>query len=992
MKDYLDFLTRKARESSDLDGRPGTMVGELALKPMTLISKFLKDSITSFDTLNSITSLADLSDDELESFGKRFFVNWNRGGYSATVVQIYFTVPTNARITTDLRFKTEDGYVFLPRFAVSITATQMSANLAPDGMSFFTDVPVLSESPDTPEIPVDGISMLENADFQYLKVANSMKVSAGSSGETRAQFEERLQCAANDRSFLNLQSILANISEQFPHIRNISLIGPGNVNMVRDLIQAIPTDEIPGIVSFFGKYPGDLTVVKSSLYQFVFPPDATATNNPFDPINPSSNYDFPLSVRAIEANSQDPAEWGCPTGEEATADMYRGLYKEDGRSVATIQTVPLLDLANMVIVPGIKPTEDFKLGVNNKLVDEFGKDDLQGVDVFETTIQHELEFKGGTDESLALQYDINKRVGIRMTGEFVLPGAVETEDDNPLMFFLIGGRNQTSGANEYIQAFSGFGFAVKKHIQADAVLQDNYSNVYLVNTDRDITFDIFSGSEGIGSEVGWALASSSLKFIGLTTDYSAIDTEDHRYGFELVINEDLSMYLKIWGMAENEDESDPAFFGILTTRALQVASSQINNPSSEAYGSLFTLSMQNLTENTGASWVWTVSNILIETLMPRRSMCFAQMDLSDISRSVAIRIRARSFSVIEGGEPATSWNLYLWNTEAFIRDDQDPRISGVWELIRELSNVDIDVDQNGYITKEINILNIDQYSVINDSKKILYMLIMPSGRSQIKTREEFGASPVNAESQTVLDIDYISIKDSSYGQYHMNDKADIYINSFRNNDETSQKTITFTTDSDGASELYLLPGIEVPILEIVEVVLTSGSVVLGEDEYTIYYDDDALSYSARAKPLFLAENYPVTEVQVTYSYFKNLLDLQTYFESRAVRPLVGDVLIYHKRPVYVDYTIDYKGGPESSVMRSLVADFVDTNFTKVWDISDLITFIQNQGANYVKTPVIISYERTDENGVVETGEFSSLFSIGELEFFKFRTVVFNRTG
>jgi len=39
MKDYLDFLTRKARESSDLDGRPGTMVGELALKQLPVSTR-----------------------------------------------------------------------------------------------------------------------------------------------------------------------------------------------------------------------------------------------------------------------------------------------------------------------------------------------------------------------------------------------------------------------------------------------------------------------------------------------------------------------------------------------------------------------------------------------------------------------------------------------------------------------------------------------------------------------------------------------------------------------------------------------------------------------------------------------------------------------------------------------------------------------------------------------------------------------------------------
>ena len=99
------------------------------------------------------------------------------------------------------------------------------------------------------------------------------------------------------------------------------------------------------------------------------------------------------------------------------------------------------------------------------------------------------------------------------------------------------------------------------------------------------------------------------------------------------------------------------------------------------------------------------------------------------------------------------------------------------------------------------------------------------------------------------------------------------------------------------------------------------------------------------------------DVDVSYDSGTDLISIQEFVDSEDNRIVSEDILVKHYKPVYVLLTISGKGLTASKGLEVLES-FVDT-LTDTIEVSDLISYLYDNGATRVDLPIEIVLERID---------------------------------
>lgn len=967
-KDHLQFLTRKFKEKSDIDARKGSMVMDLAVRPTAIISKDTSDEIDDINRINNIDNYNSMTEEEFDLLMGKFFEDRVVGKKNYGVTTIYFPQAKSFFVGKESAiFSSINGIEFSPRQDYTVSAALLASQKTSDGQYYWWDIEIESKTIGTElEVGVGEITALTGIEFEFAYVSNRAPISIGSEGETNAEYYTRAQKAINDRSYYSRRSITARLKTNFPFVKNSIVIGPGNPRMSRDLVQAIAASEPKRSAGFFGKYPAGEFIPHKATYT-TFPLEADNLNNLDIPLAAQTEEPIPVSILPREVDSPDAAMRGVDIESEFTHEMYKGIYRMDTRAFTRIETLPIYSALDAVIFGPYKPDDTWKIGQNGGIEGNYGTFDKSKLDYFEAAADRSMIFKAANlSTGLTIQKNINKRIGIMLTGSFTIPGTIEDDANNPLMFFLIGGVNDIQGGNEYLNLFSGYGFAIRKAFDSSP----EYNNVYLVNNNKNSSLDFYASASDVGDEIGWALESGRTLL--------ASGTEDVTVQFELVIHDDLTMTLVLWN--DDGDES----FSVKTTKLLAVEQ-DIMNQASANYGSDFKISMDYLPlaldEENPEQWI--ISDLLITDITRRKPIALFQFDVTEFANNLDVELNLRAYSIDKNDLITRGFNVYIWNTEHQVVDDPDPRINGIWDLVSELSVKDVASEEMQYV--RTTLFNIGKYLFITDLSKLMYILVVPTGRSRAITRYSSGSEP--QISQSYIEMDFIRLFDETFGMYHAKNKADLYVTTVRNNDNTNFTTETHTVDDQGIIDLS---NSKLPILEITEVKIPDSSFILNPGDYTIVYEDQKLKYSAKEVIKIIAEDYAGQDLAVSYVYFTNVKEIQDFYDSESNQGTVGDVLVRHRTPFFLDFTINYSGAIEPIDLQIAINDWFDDNVDTEFEVFDLLSFINGLGVVDVQLPLTFNYERTMPDGKVITGSFTDRFTIDIFEFYRLRNVIYNR--
>jgi len=304
-------LIKKTLRAADptLDISGSSTLSDLLITPGSLMMEpFIKQ--LQFLLLNlGINDPQSMEPTELDAILGNFLKFRNPGTPSTGVVELFYTTPTSIDIPNGTLFTDTGGNTYATSKQYSISADAMAINswLYP----YYSTGPISVSSTKTGLITEIGPNQITTTDLKPApaKVTNPAGFSGGTDGETNLDFVLRVMDEVTTGSLGSAVGIQTTLVSSFPTIKNISIKGMGDTEMLRDLVlSGINTFPYKTVVDFYGRVSGlyDLPYPESTAYWNVFWDDPTTSG--IQPDLPS------LSEIAVD---------------EITTDQYAGIYSLD---------------------------------------------------------------------------------------------------------------------------------------------------------------------------------------------------------------------------------------------------------------------------------------------------------------------------------------------------------------------------------------------------------------------------------------------------------------------------------------------------------------------------------------------------------------------------------------------------------------------------------------------------------------------------------------
>ena len=979
MFNFTAFIRRKWSEYSNSSGQKGTVIDNLAIIPTGLVIQDFYNTLVDERKINDASNWKDMTEDQLDFFGNKFFTPRIYGDFAFGIVRIYFDEKKTIEITSDTRFTSDGGLEYKavqPGYINSGSFIRSSDRFA----LYFVEFPIIATTKGN-QYNVDAgvISQINSINFTYKMVTNPNPIISGSKFETNEQYYKRLNYSINDRSMMNKRSLFSRLPAFFPSIRSMYISSPGDRYMKRDLVEAVDISMPVKKSDYLGKTHAE-NMVESIAFKQIFPYEAGNQNGSmWNPLSIPTDYSYPLTIDPLDILSQEPAYHGYALNQEFEDSDYKGLFFDDFKTFAEVSTVDLYNIIDdqLGFSPVVVPSSDWIYGSHGMNRGNFGplSDGSKDIDIINFTT-NSMKLSGGSYSPVSVGKDIKKRIGVKVTGSFIWPNVVSAEDltANSNLQIMVGGIN-----GDMVDGFTGIGFGVR--VTKPITLEDNEYNaiLYFAHSERYQTIQVFGNDDDLGAitDTG-ALAETQFRI------QSGID-----YDFEFIIYDDLRLTLYINKTSSrvdsDPDERENTKHWRLPSTALNVYSQQLTNKSTSSYGTTMKVTLE--TESRSVTDTWTVNNLKAFDISEKKATALFALNVQNLEEPVSVFARASGSSSVDGllGD---GYIAYIWDKEAQSPSGSVSELtSGGWSELSGISNPDGSKNSLAALF-ESPIDNLDRYKVQNRFGNNIFIMLTTSGTTKMNS---LYSGETEDDINSVLRIDYIKAENSNPSSYHANNKADIFLTTISNSEQLDTKTVILTKQANESFfEMSVENGCVMPVVDILSVTLGTASTtsqVLGSSDYAAVTVDDLYTGSSSEKIRITLTGYNSDSITVQYTSFPEIQNIQDFFNSPDFGKVFGNILVRHKFPIDLSFTIYYTGSSTDSHVIEMVKQYFDENNDGVFVVKDLISYLYNQKVvNNVQEPITISYTKYDDQNNIVSGEFNDKIEARGVDFFRVKSL------
>ena len=998
MELIYDYFRKQFEEYSGnkLDGRKGTPVDELMVKPAGLVMQEFYDLLVQQKRINSPDLQADWTEEEMDYFASKYFLFRTQGDTVSVTVRVYFDFAETFQITPDTTFVNDTNLQYNPVESETISPSSYRPSDIP-GARFYIDFLCQAAAPgDQYQIEANKITGIQNANFTWKSVTNRFQSLGGSTHETNTEFWERLQYSLNTRALNSERSITATLRQYFPSINSLFIAGAGNPYMVRDLVSGVPQTMREKISDFRGKFV-DSKQVPSICFQNVFPPAPTSSlgSTYWGPHSARSNYAYPLTIDSvangpIDINSanpriSDPAFFGFPP-EEVSDEQYQRMYFHDIVNKLSYDSGVLFDLKRLDLpftfnfsliseVAKIVPNENwvygehaFKNGVVNGLPDGVGVKDI-------LNFTNNLISMRPCGKTISVGLDIKKFTGMKYSGQLVWStGGSELYLDGKEanIQFLLGGKNE-----EIVDAFSGIGFGIKMFEEYDSESADPNATVYFSMDSRYGSTSIYTNT-------------TDLNAFTDTTSLNALKETAWRvepgqpYLFEFIINDNLQLTLFI-RKEENLstiNPSDNVFKMDLPANVLQMYADTIQGIfdfkrvydfTPPRFGSTMKITLESPDDATLETTPFLISNLRAFDINPARAQLLIGIDAEKLEAPFKMNLAAEATGNSQG------YQVFAWDKQKItLATGEDELTAGGWTELGDMSNPDGTVSSNGGILSQ-TLQSRDRFVSVSRYGEKIFLLISPTGTSSPAVLYN-GDEGEDAISE--VRVDYVNAESSTATQFHSNTMADIYVNTWKN--ETDIQSLTQTVEKVTGEEFFEISrenGFTIPLAEILSVSITSDFAgrTLGQADYEIIYPEPTERLSGKEVIRLYTLDRSIDTITVNYIAYPDVMRMQDIFDDDRLRSAFGDMLAIHKAPVTLDISFQTAGDTDIKQMQDVTREYLDT-LTTVYSENGLREYFDER--EFTIFDVATTYQYNDEGEISRSGTVEESLTIKSVEFFK----------
>lgn len=228
-------VDRLKTEHPTLDTSEGSGIRDLVLRPMVTMLAPLRREINAVALTQSLNNYEAMTREEVDSLLGNFFLSIQDGSLATGSVRVYFATPQASVIDSLVKFSTASGLSFFPRVVTSVTATTMALNR--DGSLYYVDVLCEAGEKGTAyNISAGEITKVETI-IGAVRVSNLFGFQSGVDDETKATAVTRARESITTRTLATSRGIKTLITESYANIDKLQVIGFGDPEMKRDLVE-----------------------------------------------------------------------------------------------------------------------------------------------------------------------------------------------------------------------------------------------------------------------------------------------------------------------------------------------------------------------------------------------------------------------------------------------------------------------------------------------------------------------------------------------------------------------------------------------------------------------------------------------------------------------------------------------------------------------------------------------------------------------------------
>jgi len=991
MFQFTAFIRKKWSEYSQSSGQRGTIVDELAVKPAGLVLGDFYNTLVKQRKINDVTNWKEMSEDEMDFFGNKFFQPRVVGDYSYGYARIWFDQKKDILLTSSTVFTSLSGLQYVPIQLGNINSGSFVRSTDRFAL-YYVDVPIIAAAKgDAYNLNPGELNQLSGINFTYKMTSNPEAIRNGLPSETNEQYYNRLLYTINDRSMMNKRSVFARLPEFFPTIRSMHLATPGDRYMQRDLVDAIDVSEPRRTVDFLGKTHGENIVKNIAFYQ-IYPYEAGNVNGSvWNPLSAYTEFDFPITIEPINILDTEPAHHGYALNQECEDDKYKGLFFDDLKTYMEVRTNDLfnIDSESLTYIPVVIPSSDWVYGAHGLSNGDFGPlaDGVGAIDVLQF-VTNKVSLSGGSVGSISAGKDIKKRVGIKLAGSFIWPSDQASTSQSNLQI-MVGGVNSNQNEDK-VEGYTGIGFGVRVNSEY-AAIGDTVDGVVVTYDNAPMNASIyFAHAEKYDAAQVYANDADLLTHTGISDMGALAETAfriqpDQEYEFEFVIYDDLRMTLylnkvvKTFGSDPSEKE-DVKHFRLPST-ALKAYSTELLNKSTSYYGTTMKMTLDTLSQDKTDTWV--INNLRAFDVAEKRATAMFVLNVDDLEDPISIFMRASGSSSVNNSQ-SDGYQAYIWDREAANAYSGSSELTnGGWTSLPGISNPDGSKDSTAGLFVS-NIDNSDRYRVKNRFGNNIFILVTTTGTTKMKSRF---ANEIEDDIHSILDIDYIKSESSNVTMYHANNKADYFLTTISNQESLGILTTVVTKQTNESYfELSAANGVSMPISDIISISVgttVSDTQQLSRSDYTAVKANPLLSGSSKEVTRIYLNGYNPDSITVQYTQYPDIKQIQDFFDGPSFGKVFGNILVRHKNPISLSFTLYYTGATNDSQLTDTIKKYFDDNIDGIFIVKDFISYLYNTGVvNNVKEPIQFSYTRYDASGNLISGTFTDSIEATDIEFFK----------
>lgn len=236
----LEFLIETLQEEfPELNVNEGSAIYDTIVRPAALMMQPHRDYIRVLARNIKLRNHSVMDPLELASLAANFLVSPREGTRARGLQRVFFAAPQAVNVSNTSRFFDDAGLVFLPINTFSATQSQVESQVVASTGEFFVDVPVVAEAAgEEYSVGADTVRNVQGIQGAT-RTTNPNIFTAGKNSDSNTELYARVVTSITNRDLVKKNAISTALFEAFDSIRNIEVVGFGDPDMTRDIVDAV---------------------------------------------------------------------------------------------------------------------------------------------------------------------------------------------------------------------------------------------------------------------------------------------------------------------------------------------------------------------------------------------------------------------------------------------------------------------------------------------------------------------------------------------------------------------------------------------------------------------------------------------------------------------------------------------------------------------------------------------------------------------------------